>query len=99
MVADGQQAVELVKDLHPDIIVMDVVMPRLDGIKATERICAVDKDVKVLLISMHEDPSLVEKARENGADGYLPRKMLANTLIPAVRAVYEGKTSFFPPFL
>ena len=94
--ANGEEAIELAKALTPDVVVMDVAMPRMNGIQATERICANDKDVKVLLVSVLDSRDFVEKGLEKGAKGYLLKSALFTHLIPAIYAVHKSEIYLCP---
>lgn len=90
---DGREAVESAKSLHPDVIVMDVSMPVLDGIHAAGEIKADANPAEIIMLSMHHDSALVYQARKNGAVGYVNKQNVIPDLIPAVRAAYEGQLS------
>jgi DNA-binding NarL/FixJ family response regulator len=77
---DGAQGVELAYKLEPDVILMDVRMPRMDGLEATRRIVATVPGARVLVVSSSTDPDDVERAREAGAHGYLPKERVATEL-------------------
>jgi DNA-binding NarL/FixJ family response regulator len=77
---DGAEGVELALELEPDVVVMDVRMPRMDGLEATRRILATVPGTRVLVVSSSTDPDDVERAREAGADGYLPKERAAAEL-------------------
>jgi DNA-binding NarL/FixJ family response regulator len=96
-VSDGQEAIELVDSLEPDVLLMDIGMPRLNGIQATERVRALNKRVKVLILSMHSGPLLVRKALQAGAKGYLLKRSVTEELLLAIRAVSQGETYLSPP--
>jgi len=94
--ADGREAVEMAKTGHPDVVVMDVAMPGLNGIEATRRITARSPQVGVVILSMHSDESYILRSLKAGARGYLLKDSLQADLIDAVRAAAQGK-SFFSP--
>ncbi len=94
--ADGQEAIELVADLTPDVVVMDVAMPRRDGLQATERIRALYVATQVVILSMYSDQTLVRQALRNGAKGYLLKRSLSQELLLAVRAASQGQTYLSP---
>ncbi len=96
-VADGQEAVELVESLQPEVLIMDIGMPRLNGIQATERVRALNKGPQVLILSMHSSPLLVRKALQAGAKGYLLKRSVTEELLLAIRAVSQGDTYLSPP--
>lgn len=83
---DGNEAIELVTRLSPDVLVLDVNMPRLGGIEATKLIRTQDLPTQVLILSMYSDESLVKKAFRNGARGYLLKQSVTEELLNAVRA-------------
>ncbi len=89
---DGQDAVELAERLTPDVIVMDLSMPRLNGSQATERIRALHLACQVVILSMYSDETLVRQALRAGAKGYLLKHSVAEELLLAVRAACRGET-------
>jgi two-component system, NarL family, response regulator NreC len=95
---DGRQAVQLVAEHHPDVVILDIGMPRLNGIEATRQIVAQEPHPNVVILSMHSDESYVLRALKAGARGYILKNAADADLIRAVRAVSEGK-SFFSPVI
>ena len=93
---DGRQAVQSVEQLRPDVIVMDVAMPNLNGIEAARQISTKNPDISVVILSMHSDESYVLRALKAGARGYLLKDSAENDLITAIRAVNQGKAFFSP---
>jgi len=93
---DGRQAVELAKLLKPDVVVMDIGMPNLNGIEAARQIRGIDPDAAVVMLSMHSDEGYVLRALGAGARAYLLKDSATTDLVQAIRAVVEGK-SFFSP--
>ncbi|HEX4595894.1 MAG TPA: response regulator transcription factor [Bryobacteraceae bacterium] len=87
---NGREAVELAEKLHPDVVVMDVAMPELNGIEATRRIAASSPHTRVLALSMHKDSVYVREILRAGARGYLLKDSIDTDLINAVRAVAKG---------
>ena len=87
---NGRQAVELAEKLHPDVIVMDVAMPELNGIEATRRLAASSPRSRVLALSMHKDSVYVREILRAGARGYLLKDSIDSDLVNAVRAVARG---------
>lgn len=77
---DGAEGVKLAQELEPDVVLMDVRMPRMGGFEATRRILATVPEARVLVVSSSTDPDDVERAREAGADGYLPKDRVATEL-------------------
>jgi two-component system response regulator NreC len=94
--ADGRAAVALAEQHAPDVVVMDVAMPGLNGIEATRQISAKMPQIAVVFLSMHSDESYVLKALKSGARGYLLKDSAEQDLINAVIAVSEGKAFFSP---
>lgn len=89
--ADGQEAVELALAMQPDVILMDVTMPRLNGIEATERILAELPEVRIIGLSMHDDPNLVKRMFEAGVVAYVNKSGTSAELTEVIRA-HAGKT-------
>jgi len=94
--ADGRQAVEMAETARPDVVVMDLAMPGLNGIEATRRITARSPQVSVVILSMHSDESYILRSLKAGARSYLLKDSLQVDLVDAVRAAAQGK-SFFSP--
>lgn len=94
--ADGRTAARLARELEPDVVLMDVVMPELSGVEATRRLTAELPDVRVLAISMHKDRRFVGAMLEAGAAGYLLKDDAAEELVAAVRAVAAGESYLSP---
>lgn len=93
---DGLTALEIAARLAPDVIVMDLSMPTLDGIEATRRIKALQPDVKVLMLSAHREPANIQSAMDAGAAGYVVKRTAARDLVVALRAVATGGTFLDP---
>jgi len=93
---NGREAVELAGSLRPDVVVMDVGMPGLNGIEATKTIVDRHSSPAVVILSMHADESYVMRALKAGARGYLLKDSAAADLIGAIQAVSQGR-SFFSP--
>jgi two-component system response regulator NreC len=93
---DGREAVRLVQELKPDVAILDIAMPRLNGIEATRQIARRFPDVQVLVLSMHADEPYVTQVLRAGATGYLLKDSADTDLIRAVAAVSQKK-SFFSP--
>ena len=87
---NGREAVEQAGTLHPDVIVMDVAMPELNGIEATRRLAATSPRSRVLALSMHKDSVYVREILRAGARGYLLKDSIDSDLVSAVRAVAKG---------
>lgn len=94
--ATGRKAVELTKKLQPDVVVMDIAMPKMNGLEATRQIRKADPDAKILILSAHSDDAYVENVAALGASGYLIKQTSAHFLSEAIREVHKGKTFFSP---
>ena len=90
--ADGREAAQLAEELLPDVVVMDVCMPNLNGIDATRRILAAHPHVGVVILSMHQDESYVLRSLKAGAKGYLLKDSLRSDVLEAIRAVAQGRS-------
>jgi DNA-binding NarL/FixJ family response regulator len=89
---NGQQAVNMVHALRPDVVLMDVTMPGMNGIEATRRIKAMASDVRVLALTMHDDASYLRDILKAGGSGYVLKEAAGDELLSAIRAVYQGGT-------
>jgi DNA-binding NarL/FixJ family response regulator len=94
--ADGQEAVELVERLVPDVLVMDLAMPRLSGTQAVGRVRALGVATQVVILSMYSDETLVRQALRNGARGYLLKRSVTEELLLAIRAASRGEIYLSP---
>ncbi|MBZ5606005.1 MAG: response regulator transcription factor [Acidobacteriia bacterium] len=94
--ANGREAVELAEKLQPDLVVMDVTMPELNGIEATRRIAEAAPRARVLALSMHKDAVYVREILRAGARGYLLKDSVDADLLAAVRAVARGEGYLSP---
>jgi DNA-binding NarL/FixJ family response regulator len=94
--SDGQEALRLCESATPDLVILDVAMPSLNGIEVAARARKRRPDLRVILLSMHSDESYIVRALSAGARGYLLKEATDDDLLPAVRAVAAGKTFFSP---
>jgi len=94
--ADGQEAVELVERLAPDVLVMDIAMPRLSGNQAVGRIRALGVGTQVVILSMYSDETLVRQVLRDGARGYLLKRSVMGELLLAIRAASQGEIYLSP---
>ncbi len=92
----GHEALRLANELHPDVIVMDIAMPDLNGLQATSMIKRVNPDVEVIVLSMYDDESFVTQAVQAGVRGYLLKQTAASDLLLAIREVMKGNAHFSP---
>lgn len=88
--ADGRAAVELATRLHPDVVVMDVSMPLLNGARATRQLIEQNPDLRILALTVHEERSYLRDLLEAGASGYLLKRAAGEELVNAIRRVAEG---------
>ena len=95
-VENGRQAVQMAKKLQPDVCVMDVVMPTLNGVEATRQVLKEAPNTKVLVLSSYSDDDRVQQLIEVGATGYLVKQTAANDLLAAIREAYKGNAFFSP---
>ncbi|ARK32188.1 response regulator [Halalkalibacter krulwichiae] len=93
---DGSQALELVKLYRPDVILMDINMPEMNGVEATKELVKAFPNIKVLILSIHDDESYVTHVLKTGASGYLLKEMDADALIEAVKVVASGGAYIHP---
>ena len=93
---DGRQAVEMVKKLRPAIVLMDIAMPRLNGLEATRQLAKAVPTTKVLILSAYNDDAYVTNATNAGAVGYLLKQTSAHDLCRAIREINSGKPFFSP---
>jgi DNA-binding NarL/FixJ family response regulator len=94
--ADGLEAVRLIEEAHPDLLIVDIGMPRLSGIDVTARAQKAARPPSVIILSMHADESYVIRALAAGARAYLLKDATDEDLLPAVRAVSAGRPFFSP---
>jgi DNA-binding NarL/FixJ family response regulator len=90
-VADGLSLVEAARLLHPNVVLTDITMPGLDGLAAAERILSIEPDTRVIFVSVHADPVLVERSLQTGAAGYVLKVAAGEDLLPAVRSAVRGE--------
>ncbi len=92
----GERAIKLVDEYHPDVVVMDITLPDMSGIKVTERIKAKYPDVAVVALTIHDDEQYFFEMLQAGASGYVPKRAAPEDLISAIRAAYAGETYLYP---
>lgn len=93
---DGQEAIDLVHQLHPDVVTMDINMPRLDGLRATKQIMLDGVRPYILMVAMTWDRMVLKRAMDNGAKGFLCKADGYLDLIDAIHAVMNGQTYLSP---
>src|SRR5215469_3690126 len=89
---DGRETVRLAEEQLPDVIVMDIAMPNMNGIEATRRITGSNPQTAVVILSMHQDESYVLRSLKAGAKGYLLKDSLRSDVIEAIRSVAQGRS-------
>ncbi|MGB2983407.1 MAG: response regulator transcription factor [Candidatus Bipolaricaulia bacterium] len=93
---DGKHAVKLARQLAPDIVVMDIAMPTINGIEATHQLQRLHGPPRVIILSMHHDEMLIRRALRSGARGYLLKSSVSEELLIAVRAAMRNETYLSP---
>lgn len=94
--ANGREAVRIAEQLVPDVAIVDIGMPQLNGIEATNQIQKLSPKTRVLILSMHSDETYILRALTAGAKGYLLKDTAENDILAAVHAVVQGKAYFSP---
>lgn len=93
---DGSEALQLVEQYQPDVVIMDINMPSVNGVEATKQLVEANPETKVIILSIHDDETYVTHALQTGARGYLLKEMDADALIQAVKVVAEGGSYLHP---
>lgn len=93
---DGEEAVDLATKMKPDVAIIDIAMPIMDGIEATKRIKSARPSINVLILSAYDDDQFIFSLLEAGAAGYLLKSIRSRELIDAIRAVYSGESVLHP---
>ena len=96
--SDGLEVVRKAEKLRPDLILLDVGLPKLDGIEAARRIRALSPESKIIFVSQQSDPDVVQEALNLGAQGYIVKTRVASDLLPALKVVMQEK-HFVSPHL
>ena len=94
--SEGKEAVEKARELAPDVVVMDIAMPGMDGLEATRRIGKSNPKVKVLVLTQYDNKEYILSTIKAGAAGYVPKRALGSELASAVRTVYRGESFLYP---
>jgi DNA-binding NarL/FixJ family response regulator len=95
--SNGQEAIEMTEALKPDVLIMDIMMPRMNGIQAAENLREMRLPTHILLLSMYSDEGFVHQALQYGVKGYVLKSSVSDELLWAVRAVASGKTYLSNP--
>ncbi|HLR52095.1 MAG TPA: response regulator transcription factor [Candidatus Avamphibacillus sp.] len=93
---DGSATMDIVKEYRPDVVLMDINMPDMNGVQATSNLVKSYPRTKVIILSIHDDESYVTHALKTGAQGYLLKEMDADSLIEAIKVVHEGGSYLHP---
>ena len=93
---DGEEALAIVDAHKPDVVIMDINMPKVNGVEATKQLVEANEDTKIIILSIHDDENYVTHALKTGARGYLLKEMDADTLIEAVKVVADGGSYLQP---
>ncbi len=88
---NGSQAVDASLRMDPDVVVLDISMPVLNGIQAAQQLQAANSRAKIIFLSMHDDPDFVAAALSTGASGYVIKSRLSTDLVPAIREALSGR--------
>ena len=89
--ADGREAIQLAKKKSPDVMIIDITLPHLNGLDATRQILKHNKNIKILILSMHENRVFVEKALSYGAKGYILKETAPDEIVHAIREISKGR--------
>ncbi len=95
--SNGQEAVEMARELKPDVLIMDIMMPRMNGIQAAENIRNLRLSTRILLLSMYADAGFIHQALQCGVKGYVLKSSISDELLWAVRAIANGQTFLSSP--
>ncbi len=93
---NGREAVQKVQELHPDIVLMDIGMPIMNGMEATKQIKKRDQDVKILVLTMHDNEEYLFQVLQAGASGYVLKKAADSDLVNAIHVVHRGDCFLYP---
>ncbi|MFH1381848.1 MAG: response regulator transcription factor [Chloroflexota bacterium] len=94
--SDGKEAIDKVQELSPDVVIMDIAMPSMDGLEATRRIKKKNPRVKVLVLTQHDNKEYILSAIKAGTAGYVPKRALGAELVSAIRAVCKVGSFLYP---
>jgi DNA-binding NarL/FixJ family response regulator len=94
--SEGKEAIEKARELSPDVVVMDIAMPGMDGLEATRRITKKNPKARMLVLTQYDDKEYILSAIKAGASGYVPKRALGTDLVSAIRAIYKGDSFLYP---
>lgn len=94
---NGKEAIDLVEQLHPDILILDLMMPEMNGLEVVRRLCQKESSTRIIMLSMHSDESYIREALQLGANAYVLKESPPEYLITAIREVIAGRYYLSPP--
>ena len=94
--SEGKEAIDKARELVPDVVIMDISMPEMDGLEATRRIKKKNPSVKVLVLTQHDNREYILSTIKSGSDGYLPKRALGSELVAAIRAIHQEHSFLYP---
>jgi DNA-binding NarL/FixJ family response regulator len=94
---NGERAIALTRSEQPDILILDIDMPKLNGLQVSARLKSLELDVKIVILSIYDEPSIVHAAFKQGARGYVLKNRAASDLVKAIQAVNEGERFLSAP--
>ena len=94
--SEGKEAIEMAQELAPDVAIMDIGMPGMDGLEATRRLTKRNPRIKVIVLTQHDNKEYIFSTIRAGAAGYVPKKALGSELVSAIRAVCRGDSFLYP---
>src|SRR3989304_5918891 len=94
--SDGKEAMKKIPELNPDVVIMDIAMPGMDGMEATRQIVKGNTKAKILILTQHDNKDYILSAIKAGASGFVPKRAVGSELVSAILAVYRGDSVLYP---
>jgi DNA-binding NarL/FixJ family response regulator len=94
--SDGKEAIKKIPELKPDVVIMDIAMPGMDGMEATRQVLKATAKVKILMLTQHDNKDYILSAIKAGASGFVPKRAVGSELVSAIKAVYRGDSVLYP---
>lgn len=94
--SNGKEAIDTIRELLPDVVLMDIAMPFMDGLEVTRRVHKENPKVKILILTQHDNREYILSSIKSGATGYIPKKAVTSELVDAIRVVYRGDSYLYP---